>query len=224
MIKVVPAVLPESFIDLEEHVARIKGVVSRVQVDVANGSYAPTKTWPYTSAEHFESLVHQDEGLPFWEDVEYEVDLLIKDPHEALEQWISAGVSGAIVHIESTDDHGTLFEMGQNAGLDFGWGIKPSTDNQKLFDSIETHGMPGFVQVMGSDTIGHHGVELDESVYEKIEEIRVRYPELTIAVDIGVNEDTAAALVDVGVTKLVSGSAIFDSMDIRGTVEEFESL
>lgn len=223
-IHVVPAIIPKSFDDLEEYVARIKGLVSRVQIDVANGSYAPTKTWPYTSAEHFESLVAQEEGLPLWEDVEYEVDLLIKNPNEALEQWISAGVSGAIVHIETTDDHTAIFEMAQNAGLDFGWGMKPSTDVQKLFDSIETHGMPGFVQVMGNDNIGHHGVELDERVYDIVEEIRAQYPELPIAVDIGVNEDTAAALVEAGVTKLVSGSAIFDAVDTKEVIGYFQSL
>lgn len=223
-IHVVPAIIPQSFNDLEESVARIKGLVSRVQFDVTNGSYAPTKTWPYTSAEHFESLVGQDEGLPMWEDIEYEVDLLIKNPLEALEQWISAGVSGAIVHIETTDDHAAIFEMAQNAGLDFGWGMKPSTDVQKLFDIIETHGMPGFVQIMGNDNIGHHGVELDERVYDVVEEVRAQYPDLPIAVDIGVNEDTAAALVEAGVTKLVSGSAIFDSVDVREAIEYFESL
>lgn len=224
MITVVPAVLPESFEDFESHAARVKTSVSRMQIDVADGSYAPSRTWPYTSSEHFAELVAQDEGLPYWEDLEYEVDLLIRKPEVALADWIKAGVSGAVVHIESTDDHGAIVDMSQNAGIDLGWGIKPSTPNEKLFEIIDTLGMPGFVQVMGSDSIGHGGEDLDESVYDKIAEIRERYPDLTIAIDIGVNDETAPDLVDAGATKLVSGSFIFESPDIPDAIDQLKNL
>jgi ribulose-phosphate 3-epimerase len=216
---VVPAILPESLDDLAQHVARVKGAVSRVQVDVANGSYAPTRTWPYTTSEGFAELVAQDVGLPLWEDFEYEVDLLLQKPEVIFADWIKTGIIGAVVHIESTDEHAAIMDMAQNAGIDLGWGIKPSTPNEKLFDLIETLGMPGFVQVMGNDTIGHHGVELDGRVYDKVAEIRAQYPELPIAVDIGVDDETAPELIDAGATKLVSGSFIFESPNIREAVE-----
>lgn len=220
MITVVPVVIPGSFEDFEAHAARVKNLVGRMQIDVADGSYAPTRTWPYTSSEHFAELVSQDEGLPYWEDLEYEVDILMKKPEAALADWIKAGVSGAVVHIETTDDYAAIVDMSQNAGIDLGWGIKPSTPNEKLFDIIDTFGMPGFVQVMGSDNIGHSGVGLDESVFDKIAEIKQRYPDLTVAVDIGVNDETAGDLTDAGATKLVSGSFIFESPDIQEAIEQ----
>lgn len=224
MITVIPAILPESFDDFVAHAARVKRLVPRMQIDVADGSYAPSRTWPYTSSEHFAELVAQDEGLPFWEDLEYEVDLLIRKPEVALADWIKAGVSGAVIHIESTDDHAAIVDMSQNAGIDLGWGIKPSTPNEKLFEIIESLGMPGFVQVMGNDTIGHGGVELDESVFDKISQIKQRYPDLPIAVDIGVNDETAPELIDAGATKLVSGSFIFESPSIAEAVDYLKNL
>ncbi len=224
MITVVPAVIPESFEDFEAHAARVKSHVGRMQIDVADGSYAPSRTWPYASSEHFSELVAQDEGLPYWEDLEYEVDLLMRKPEAALADWIKAGVSGAVVHIESTDDHGAIVDMSQNAGIDLGWGIKPSTPNEKLFEIIDTLGMPGFVQVMGSDSIGHAGEDLDESVFDKIVEIKERYPDLTIAVDIGVNDETAQDLADAGATKLVSSSFIFEEGDIRQNIETLQGI
>jgi ribulose-phosphate 3-epimerase len=218
MTDIVPAILPESFDDIVEHAARVRGLVGRVQIDIANGSYAPTKTWPYLHDDHLSALVSQDEGFPFWEDLSYEVDMLIREPEAALENWVDAGIIAAIIHIESTDKHAEIIQKTRAANIELGWGIKPSTPNETLFAIIEAHGLPDFVQCMGNDTIGHSGIELDSRVYEKIRDIRSRYPDLTIAVDIGVNEETAPELIAAGATKLVSGSAIFDATNIVETV------
>jgi pentose-5-phosphate-3-epimerase len=52
-----------------------------------------------------------------------------------------------------------------------------------------------FVQFMGSDTLGRHGVDLDPRVLGKISALRKRYPKSIIGIDIGVNEETAPDLV-----------------------------
>ena len=218
-VSVVPVILPESFDDIASHAARVRGLVPRMQIDITDGSYAPTKTWPYMNDDHLSALMSQDEGLPFWEDISYEVDMLIREPEAALDTWIDAGVAGAIIHIESTDAHADILKNVRDKGVELGWGIKPGTPNEKLFEIIDTHGMPDFVQCMGSDDIGHSGIELDPQVYEKIADIRARYPELPIAVDIGVNADTAPELVEVGATKLVAGTAVFGSADAAESIE-----
>ena len=224
MIDVVPAIIPDSFETLSEKAERVRELVPRVQIDIANGSYAPTRTWPYTNDGHIARLLSQDEGLPFWEDLSYEVDMLVRNPEDVLDQWIDIGVDAVIIHIESTSEHSLILQKARERNVEIGWALKPSTPNQTLFDIIESAGMPNFIQVMGSDTIGHSGVELDEVVYEKIADIRAMYPELPIAVDIGVNEDTATALIDAGATKLVAGSAIFEAPDVREAIEQLENL
>lgn len=221
-IQIVPVILPESFDDIASHAARVRGLVVRMQIDIANGSYAPTKTWPYLNDDHLSALVSQDEGLPFWEDISYEVDMLIREPEAALDTWIDAGVAGTVIHIESTEEYSTILQNCRIKDVELGWGIKPKTSNEELFGIIEAHGMPDFVQCMGSDTIGHSGIELDPQVYEKIADIRVRYPELPIAVDIGVNADTAPELVEAGATKLVAGTAVFGAPDVGEAIKELE--
>ncbi len=224
MIDVVPAIIPDSFETLSEKAERVRELVPRIQIDIANGSYAPTRTWPYTNDGHIARLLSQDEGLPFWEDLSYEVDMLVRNPEDVLDQWIDIGVDAVVIHIESTSEHSLILQKARERNVEIGWALKPSTPNQTLFDIIESAGMPNFIQVMGSDTIGHSGVELDEAVYEKIADIRAMYPELPIAVDIGVNEDTAAALIDAGATTLVAGSAIFEAPDVREAIEQLENL
>lgn len=226
MAHILPALIPNNFDHLKEEMALVKDFVSRVQIDVADGSYAPNTTWPYLHKVDtiFEKIKAQDEGMPFWEDVDFEVDLLISNPERVLLDWIAAGASGFIVHIESTRAHADCVEMIREADVELGWGISPKTDLEELFDLIDTLEMPDFIQVMGSDKIGYHGVELDPHVPVIVSEIRERYPDLPIAVDIGVNEDTAPKLVAAGVTKLIAGSAILDAEDIPRTIAAFQNL
>ena len=66
---------------------------------------------------------------------------------------------------------------------------------------------------MGNDKIGYHGVELDKKVLQSIKDLRNRHRKLIISIDIGVNFDTSPLLVEAGVSKLVSGSAIYSSFD-----------
>ena len=47
MIEVVPAIIPENFGHLSEEVEKVASLVSRVQIDVMDGNFAPVKSWPF---------------------------------------------------------------------------------------------------------------------------------------------------------------------------------
>lgn len=221
MIEVVPAILPKSFEDINAKVTLVKGLVDRVQIDIANGTFAKTETWPFVGGGEFMQLVSQEEGLPHWEDVDYEVDMLIKDPEKEIDEWMLAGISAAIIHLGTTDALADLSEQLRDQEIACGIGIVPKTKMEDLFEVLE---YADFVQVMGNNDIGHHGKPLDPKVFEKIRAIRKESPLLPIAVDIGVNEETAEQLVAAGATKLVSGSAIFESEDIPETISFLRDL
>ena len=232
MIEVVPAIIPESFRDIEQGMSRMKGKVSFVQIDVMDGAFAPDPSWPYVGDGGpitFNDLVHEDEAMPFWQDLNFEVDLMIRKPLEVLDDWISVGAQRIIIHIESEGDIDEMIKKirersGSHGSLlytEIGLALVPSTPNEKLdayLDNID------FVQFMGNDKIGFHGVELDEAVYDKIKELRKKMPGMPIAIDIGVNRDTAPKLVEAGCTKLVSGSAIFNSPESKEVIKEFKKL
>ena len=105
--------------------------------------------------------------------------------------------------------------------VQIGIAFKPGTP---LADVSPLISFVDFVQCMGNDKIGFGGVSLDEKVYERIELLREKYPDLPIEVDIGVNEQTAPLLVKAGATKLITGSALFNSLDKIGLVETLSGL
>jgi len=222
MTDVVFSIIPEDFEDLKYKAGRVKNILDFIQIDISNGSFAPSTTWPFKNDNDFYNrIIKEDEGLPFWENVSYEVDMLINKPEDHLDDWIKAGVSRVIIHLETTKELVEIRRKTKEAGVELGFSINPSTDDEVLYKNLEH---ADFVQFMGSDEIGFHGVELDENVFNKIQALREKAPEIIISIDIGVNESTAKELVEAGANRLVSGSFILDSESPKSSVEFLKNL
>ena len=220
-LEIVPALLPEDFEHLKYEIEHVKNAAKWVQIDVVDGKFAPTKTWPYNNRDtaEWQKLISQDEGLPEWEKLNFEIDLMVEDQLPAARDWISAGVSRVIAHIESFDDESVeeLISYREQYGVEIVLSLVPSTDNSVLDPYLDR--LDG-VQFMGNDKIGHHGVELDPFVLEKVAQLRAKKPNMPIGIDIGVNEDTVFDLRDAGVTRFSSGSMILKSENPREKIQE----
>jgi ribulose-phosphate 3-epimerase len=81
-----------------------------------------------------------------------------------------------------------------------------------------------FVQFMGNDRVGHNGVELDPKVLDKIKQFHETHPAIPLQIDIGVSLETAKSLIDAGISRLVSGSAIFNSPDMKKAIQDLQSM
>ncbi|MCM2339380.1 MAG: hypothetical protein NDI62_02920 [Burkholderiales bacterium] len=231
MIEIIPAILPKNYEDLKNKVALVRGVVPIVQVDICDGIFVPSRTWPFENNsfldEHFQKILNEEEGMPFWEDLDFELDLMVSDAISNFDVYTKLGPKKIIFHVEASSDLNNLKDFIEGIdvyvrdSMEIGIAFNPATPLENIF--ILTSCVD-FVQFMGNDKIGYQGVSLDEKVYEKIKILRERYLDLPIAVDIGVNMDTAERLIDAGATKLVIGSAILNADDIIGTIEEFKNL
>lgn len=232
MVEIIPAIMPENLSDLREKVARVKGFVPLAQFDVMDGKFVPNKSWPYTPSgtREFQDFVRQG-GLPYWDEIEYEIDLMVAHPEVVVDDWISLGVRRIIIHIESAKDIGSIissaeerlsYESGEGYCLtELGLALGTETPNETLEPYI--HDID-FVQLMGIGRIGYQGQSFDRRVLGKIRELLHAHPHLIISVDGGVSMETAPALVRAGATRLVSGSAIFKSTDIGRTITTFAHL
>lgn len=246
-IEIIPALLPDDFFQLEHEIQFVENIVKYVQIDVVDGKFAPTKTWPYNQSDNemWEKLISQEEGLPGWEKVNFELDLMVKDQLGAAADWISVGASRIIGHIEAFDENftegmklseytamasepGYEFKMDEDRieaflrlrdefGVEIVLSLNPVTQNSVLDKYLDR--IDG-VQFMGNDNIGYHGVELDEKVLDKISNLRSKMPELPIGIDIGVKFKTLESLARAGVTRFSSGSVILNSEDPRDTVKK----
>lgn len=223
--KIIPAILPKDFFDLKEHLERVKGVTNYVQIDICNSTYTPSKTWPFTHTPdiYFEKMVTQEEGMPFWEDIDFELDLMVKNPEEHYEKFLQLGPKKVIFHFETMNNPLEFIQKvkSENNFVEVGVAFSNNTRAIEHKDVIEA---ADFVQCMGIDKIGFQGQDFDERVLDQVESIRQEFPEKIIAVDGSVNEETIPELSDVGVNHFVTGSAFFETQNLISTLEEFEDL
>ena len=200
--EIVPAILPKNFADLREKLSLVKGLARLVQIDICD-----------------EKLIFEN-GLPFWEDFDFEIDLMIEKPENKLDYFINAGARRIIFHWGLVKNLDSVFKKLSgvvDVGIALGLEI-PVNIIEPFIDKIDT------VQVMGIKRIGFQGEPFEESVIDKVAILREKYPRLAISVDGGVNLTNAPRLIKVGATRLVVGSAIFESNDLKATIEKFKKL
>lgn len=215
-IEVIPAVLPKSWAHLTEELQKLKGVTRHVQIDVVDGRFAKAKTWPYKDADTFANIVKEEHGLPLWEELDFEFDLMVEDPLGVCDSYVRAGASRVIVHARSSNALPALeklIDYSEDSGsytvrVGVALGCLESPDLLEQFDE-----QFDFVQVMGIEKVGRQGEPLSQKALYLLERLRHRYPLLPLQVDGGVRMENAKALVAAGATKLVSGSAILGAED-----------
>ena len=231
MAEVIPAILPKNYEDLKNRLALVKGIVPMVQVDLCDGIFVPNKTWPFAGDSetdiNFRRILNEEEGLPFWEEVDFELDLMVADAVENFDLYMKLGVKRVVFHIEAIKDPENFKEFLE--GIDpyvremteIGIAINPTTELESIFPIIS---LVDFVQCMAIGRIGYQGEPFHVGVLDYIKILKEKFPDMVISVDGGVNPKTAPRLLSAGADRLVVGSAIFNSDDIIGTIEEFKCL
>ncbi len=219
--EIIPAILPEDFDEISQKVEKIRGHVKTIQIDVCDGRFVTTTTWPYAADRgDFDRLLHEDEGLPAWQQVDYELDLMVNNAEKVVDSWILVGVSRIILHAEAKIDIDKCIEiMKGRVEIGLAFNIDTPIDLiSKYRENID------FVQCMGIDEIGIQGQPFDERVVGKVRAIRNAHHGLPIAVDGGVSLESAPLLIAAGADRLVVGSALFKSESIVDTLHAFELL
>lgn len=227
MAEIIPAVLPKNYEDLKNKIALVRGLVPVVQVDICDGIFVKNTTWPFPSDEHFERILNEQEGMPFWEDIDFELDLMVANAVENFDIYTKLGPKRIIFHLEAVgnlEEFQHFLEGVDNYIRDviqIGVAISPNTLLEQIFPLIN---YIDFVQVMGIDHEGIQGEKFDEKCLEHIKKLKEKFHDIIISIDGGVNFETAPLVINAGADRLVIGSAIFNSHDIISTIEQFKQL
>ncbi len=220
--EIIPAILPKNFKEIEDKIELVKGVSDFVQIDICDGRFVRSTTWPYWKAdENFEKILHEEMGMPAWEDIDYEFDLMIDNPTEDdTRKWLSAGAARIVLHLESSKDlYPIISILSGLVEIGIGIDLKTNTDEIKKYeDKIQ------FVQCMGINKVGFQGQKFDPDTINKVKEVKSKYPNLKVQIDGGVSLENASLLKDAGADRLVVGSALFESEDFVHSFEEFKNI
>lgn len=223
--------MPVDFADLHAKMSRVIGGADLVQIDVMDGKFTPGKTWPYIKEDqNFQRILDEKQGMPYWNELDFEADLMVLEGEKKAHDWIKAGAKRIILHIEGlADPKATLADLHKEYGAykdsffspEIGLALNPDTPNfaiEPFLDGID------FVQVMGIGKIGYQGQPFDSRAIDKIKALRKARPETIISVDGGVSAETLPSLVQAGASRLVSGSAVFENPNALSALRELRKL
>jgi len=220
-IEIVPAILPADFAELEEKIDLIQGITKSVQVDICDGQFTRVPSWPYKKHDdNFERLQSQEDGLPSWNTLDYEFDLMVNKPEAVVEQWIGVGASRIILHVEAKGDIQKAINLIKGKA-EIGLALNMKTD----LDTIEPFQNDiSVIQLMAIDVIGFQGQQFNEGIVEKIKAAKHRYTSLPISIDGGVTINNAPRLIEAGADRLIVGSAIFGSDNPIDAIGKFKRV
>lgn len=196
-IPIVPAVIPADQRAVELYAAQL-GFAKEFHLDVVDGIFVPTVSWPYAPAGDPRAVRHVLDPYTL------EVDLMTSDPLSAAEAWIEAGADMLVFHIE-TIALDAFQSFVETTDISIGVSAHGGTPFEDLLQYAES---ADYVQLMGIFEIGAQGQPFDDTVLDRIGVINAQFPGMAVSIDGSVNADTAERLVAAGATRLITGSAV----------------
>lgn len=229
MIEIIPAILPQTYKDIENGVSKVHALAPTVQIDFCDGRFVSTKTWWFNGKDtaRKDAILSEQEGLPLWDSTNYEFDLMVENPLEHIDTFIALGPSKIIFHKKSVsvEDLQRFFEtLPEVTRQIISFGIALQLDD----DPLEIAPLVPYlkrIQCMGIEHIGVQGNPFSDKAVDMVKKLHELYgASVRISVDGGVNDSNIPALVAAGARRLVVGSAIFQSVDPHGTIEMLQAL
>ncbi|MEK9160555.1 MAG: hypothetical protein AAB440_00765 [Patescibacteria group bacterium] len=213
MIEIVPTVVPESLQDIVDTVNRYTSFATRIHVDVADGVFAPNTTW----------MPGEGEMLP--EGMEYEIHMMVADPHAIGLQYAKAGAHSLIGHVEAFDgaeNAARAYEAWRTAGISE---VQAAALFQTRVEDLAAYvPISDLILLMTIASIGVQGIPFEEEGITRIQKFHDMYPDARIAVDGGVSMKNIDRLVEAGARHCCVGSAISRTEDPAKAYQDLLAL
>lgn len=232
---IIPSAPFRSYESLQDLAYKCKGNTKRIQIDVCDGKYVKSVSWPFTefARADFEKLATKndlDVYLPQWEDLDYSVDLMSQHPEKLIPTFVAYGVNEVIVHYRSLSfggrgSWGEILEMSKRYDLALVLAVDLKTELQDFLKFVQENSeyLAG-VQVMGIENIGFQGQDFDERSLEIVKILKKTFPNLPVYFDGGINEDTLKSIQEAGVDVFCIGSYLTKSENFHDNLQYIKKM
>lgn len=209
MTRIIPAILTDNLETFRSQIKQMEGVTDLVQVDISDGLFTPSKT---LGAADVAGVVT---------DLKYELHLMVKYPARAVEEWyILKNIKSIIFHYEAAKIPTAVIHQIKAYGFEAGLAVNPETPLADFESYIYQADKILFLSV----TPGKQGQVFNESVLEKIKELKSKHPGVPVSIDGGVREAELKKLKEAGIEEIAVGSEIFAASDPAKRFLELKAL
>ena len=210
MIKIAPSILAADPLNLERDGLRaVKAGCDWIHVDVMDAHFVPNLAYTPETVKRLKEIT----------DIPLDVHLMMDQPQTLLDAFLQAGADIVTVHAETGDVSGLLKKI-HSAEAAAGVAIKPETPLESVAAYLDEADL---ILAMTVEP-GFGGQKLDESVIEKIRQLRMAGYKGEIEADGGIREDNIRNLYDAGLTAAVMGTALFRNKDMAAAVGRLHAI
>ncbi|MBI4119056.1 MAG: hypothetical protein HY452_02225 [Parcubacteria group bacterium] len=202
--EIIPAILEQSWPEVERKIKLVDGLTDWIQLDVSDGLFTPVQTW-----NNPPDLFSVETNLKL------EAHLMINEPWLKAEEWLSSLVRRITVQVEALASpesvkFGEILFAAKKYGKEAVWGFKLETDWEPYKELMQS---PSARVLFLAVEPGWQGQEFDRRVLDKIKSLKFAHPHVKIAVDGGINLENIELIRSSGADTAVVGSYIFNSSD-----------
>lgn len=214
IIKVAPSILAIDYNNdeiLDKALADIeKAKANYVHLDVMDGKFVTNKTFDHKLVDKIRDKTS----------LMLDVHLMVENPDAVIDDYAEAGADIITVHYEACKDVRATLKKISDKNIVAGLAISPKTPVIKIKDYLD-EGIVDIIVVMGVKP-GACGQTFIPGSAEKVAEIRELNKKVYIEIDGGVTLKNASLLRKMGVNIIVSGSTIFNSKNMKKTIQEIK--
>jgi ribulose-phosphate 3-epimerase len=211
MVKIAPSILSADFVRLGEEVAAVvEAGADIIHCDVMDGHFVPNISFGPLVVKAVDRVT----------DLPLHVHLMIEDPDLYIEKFREAGADNIIVQVEACVHLDRTLHLIKSTGAGAGVAINPATPLVALEEILD---IVDLVLVMTVNP-GFGGQVFIQSMLGKLRRLAEKNltdgRQISVAVDGGIDPETAPQVVNAGARVLVAGTSIFSHSDPGSAVQK----
>ena len=186
MVQIIPAIIAKDINEISQKISLVEPYIDWVQIDVSDGIFTSNITW--NNPQELRAIQSK---------ISLEMHLMIENPTEHIDGWVNSGAKRIIVHVNSKstqEETAAMAKKAKSGGVSFGIALSPEV----LVEDVKNLVPLADVVLLLAVSPGFSGQEFNESVLQKISDLRKAFPNVIIEVDGGINPTTAKKCVAAG--------------------------
>ena len=207
-IQIMPSILAADFGHLADGCRRAEDAgADQIHVDVMDGAFVPNISFGPDVVKMSAATVN----------IPQNVHLMVIEPQHHIKAFADAGSDTILIHIEACCDVGETLAAIRALGKRAGITVNPETPIESIQELVKQQ-LVDEVLIMSVHP-GFGGQKYIASVEEKISVIRRMAPEIDIAIDGGIDDETVAPAAAAGANLFVAGSYLYKQDDMKSAVD-----
>ena len=229
--EIIPGILEKNLSSIKDKLTFLRGRTKCVQIDFCDGNFVRSQTWPFAFGGFedydFKKIINEEEGLPFWNEFDFEFDLMVENAVENFDIYMKLGPKRIIFHlgaqksIKEFEHFLDGIDLYTRDNVEIGLAFMPDADMSlvsRLAYKVD------FLQCMGIDEIGFQNQKFNKKVLENVRFLKKELPGVVLSIDGGVNFEDIESIINAGVNRVVIGSGIWKNPDPIGALQSFQDL